>query len=478
MKNVIGLLSPRVPPGTIGKEPSRRRRAPRLLFLPVVGALLLQAACRAVPTATAPKPQAPVGASVANVPITHGWMGLGDPELDRLFEKVEAQNLSSRDAASRLRASRARLSMAPKDDSTASRLANGGGGPAEFWKQGFDATWEMPLFAVPGRHGTVGDRLAPTDEGTDAMVSFLAEVARDYLELRSLRHRSDLTIDSLVIQENVLALTHSLAHQRLATDLDCSRARDQLGQARARLAPIQDGISRAVQAIATLLDQDPNALAAELDRLGPAATTPSLVGADLSSDLLRGRPDVRRAERWVEGTNPRIAAALAHDYPKFNLTGSFPYDSARFSDALSGTSRCFPGRPEAVLDLSNFGQTAVLAAHESGNQQQALLAYQYTLLSALRDVEDALTAFRQGQEQERNLGRAVERAGQALEGSRSRYMMGTIDYMEVLAAERQLLLAQDDLAQSRQAVALHWVALYKALGGNWESPNAKVPHRT
>jgi outer membrane protein TolC len=104
-----------------------------------------------------------------------------------------------------------------------------------------------------------------------------------------------------------------------------------------------------------------------------------------------------------------------------------------------------------------------------GNQQLALLAYQYTLLSALRDVEDALTAFREGQEHDRSLVQAVDLASQALQASRSRYMMGTINYLEVLEAERQLLLSQDSLAQSRQVVALHLVALYKALGGGWEN---------
>ena len=491
MRIFIRLLSPKVPPGTIGKELSRRRHAPRWLVLPVVGALLSQTACRVAPNDTAPKPAgAPVGSAATQAPsqvpvsgpIAHGWMTLDDPELVGLFERAQAQNLSSRVAASRVRASRARLSMGPgdlhsgpngagtaahlNDDSTASGLAMGAGAPADFWKQGFDASWEIPLFTVQGPHVTVGDRLAPADEGNDAMVSFQAEVARDYLELRSLRHRSDLTIDNLVIQENVLALMYSLAHQGLATDLDCSRAQNQLGQTRAQMAPIQDGIAKTEQAIATLLDQDPDALAAELERHGPVATVPSYVVTELPSDLLRLRPDVRRAERWVEGINPRIAAALAHDYPRFSLTGSFPNDSARFSVALAGPSR---------RDPSDFTQTAVLAAHEMGNQQQALLAYQYTLLSALRDVEDALTAFRQGQEHERNQVRTVDCASQALEASRSRYMMGTIGYLEVLETERQLLLSQDGLAQSRQALALHLVALYKALGGGWESPNAAVP---
>ena len=480
MKYFIGLLSPNVPPGIIWEDPSRQRRAPRLLILPVVGALLAQTACLVAPNDTAPKPagapvsltagqtpsQAPVSSSAADAASTHWWRTLDDPELERLFERAEAQNLSPRVAASRVRASRARLSMDPGERHSSPK---GTAAPADFWQQGFDATWEIPLFAVQGRHGTATDRAAPADERNDAMVSLLAEVARDYLELRILWHRSGLAIDNLVIQEGVLELTSSLAHQGLATDMDFSRAQNQLELTRAQVTPIQDGIAKLEHAIALLLDQDPGALAAELDRHGPVPAVPSLMGPGLSSNLLRCRADVRRAEQWVKATNARTAAALAHDYPRFTLTGSFPYDSARFSAAIAGTGRSFPGRPGAIRDLSDFSQTAALAAHEMGNEQLALLAYQYTLLSALRDVEDALTAFREGQEHDRSLVQAVDLASQALQASRSRYMMGTINYLEVLEAERQLLLSQDGLAQSRQAVALHLVALYKALGGGWEN---------
>jgi NodT family efflux transporter outer membrane factor (OMF) lipoprotein len=508
MKNFIGLLSPKVPPEIIGEDPSRLRRAPWLLILPVVGALLTQTACRVAPDDTAPEPagapvgsatdqtpwQAPVSASVAYPPIVHWWMALKDPDLDRLFARAEAQNLDSRVAASRVRQSRACLSAEAKDlhsspdadrsrarlndGSTSSGPTKGLGGHVVFWQQGFDATWEIPLFALQGRPGTVSERVAPADEWNGAMVSLLAEVARDYLELRSLRHRSELAIDNLVIQVDVLELTSSLSRQGLATDMDVSRAQNQLELTRAQAAVIQDQIAKIGHAIAILLGQDPGALAAELDRRGVVPAVHSLVGAGLSSSLLRCRPDVRRAERWVEATNVRIAAALAHDYPKFTLTGSFPSDSARFSAAMAGPSRPFPGSPGSIWDLSDFSQTTTLAAHEKGNQQQALLAYQYTLLSALRDVEDALTALQEGQEHDRSQVRAVDCASQALEASRSRYMMGTIDYLEVLGAERQLLLSQDDLAQSRQAVALHLLGLYKALGGGWESPNAADPHLT
>ncbi len=306
------------------------------------------------------------------------------------------------------------------------------------------------------------------------MVSLLAELTRDYLELRCLRNRSDLAIDSLVLQVEILELTRSLSLHGLATDMDCSRAQDQLELSKARVAAIQDGIAKTEHAITILLDQDPDALAAELDGHDPVPAVPALVGTGLSSDLVRCRPDVRRAEGWVKTTDPRIAAALAHDYPMFTLTGSFPYDSARFSAALAATNRSLPGRPGAIWNPSDFSQTAALAADATGNQRQALLACQYTLLSALRDVEDALTALHEGQEQDRNLVQAVDCANQTLQASRSRYMMGTIGYLELLEAKQQLLLSQDRLAQGRQAVVLHLVALHKALGGGWLR-QAQVP---
>ena len=283
-------------------------------------------------------------------------MALKDPELDRLFARAEAQNLDSRVAASRVGQSRACLSAEPNDlhsspdagrtrarlndDSTTSGLTKGAGGHAVSWQQGFDATWELASFPLQGHPGAVSDRAAPADEWNGAMkVSLLAEVARDYLELRSLRHRSELAIDNLVIQADVLELTGSLSRQGLATDMDVSRAQNQLELTRAQVAAIQDRIAKIGHAIAILLDQDPGALAAELDSRGAVPAVHSLMGAGLSSNLLRCRPDVRRAERWVEVANSRIAAALAHDYPKFTLTGSFPI---RFGQALGRPCRHQP----------------------------------------------------------------------------------------------------------------------------------------
>lgn len=429
--------------------------------------------------------QVPVSTVGAHAPDDQRWLTLDDPVLGNLIARAQAKKLDPLAAVSRVHESRVRLSMEPGDlhsmvnaSKYGPRMIDGSASPgplkgpegqADFWQPGFDATWEISLFAMQGRPEDAEDRVISAVERKAAMVSLLAEVARDYLELRSLRHRSDLAIDDLVIQQDVLDLTRSLADQGLATDIDLLRAQDQVKLCRARVAPIEDGIAKRKHAIAILLGLDPGELAAELDGHGPVPAVPSLMGAGFRSDLLRRRPDVDRAERRLAAANAGIAAALARDCPQFTLTGSFGCDSARFSAAMSGASRSLSGQPGADWDLLDFGESAVSAAREMGNQQQVLLTYQYTLLSALRDAEDALTSFREEQEREKTLAQAVDMANQALEATRCRYMMGTIDHLEVLGAERRLLVSQDALAQSRQAVALRWVALQKALGGGRES---------
>jgi outer membrane protein TolC len=336
--------------------------------------------------AMGPAPMAQAGKAVPTAALVDWWSMLADPELDRLVGKAAAQDL----------------------------------------------------------------HLQVAGEARDeAMVSLLAEVAQDYLRLRALQRRSDLTIDILVVQQEILGLARSLHGQGLNSDQDILQAEDQVARTRAQMVPLRAGIDQTEQALAILLSEEPRALARELDKGSAVPNVPPVAGMALPSVLLRRRPDVRGAERLIGSTDPRAGAAMAQRYPEFSLTGQFGSDSARFAAAFGGAAKQDPEDP-----------------------RQALLAYQDAILAALREVEDAWAACRAEQELGTSLQRTVDAARQAVETSRQQYQQGVIDYLQMLDTQRQLLASQDNLTQSQQLAASRLVALYKALGGGWSwDPN-------
>ena len=204
----------------------------------------------------------------------------------------------------------------------------------------------------------------------------------------------------------------------------------------------------------------------------------------MPADLLRRRPDVRRAERQIAAANARIGAAISDFYPKFSFTGDFGLDATKFNPLWDQSSRFFLLDPSVNWRLFDFGRTAANVDQMKAVHEQQLLAYRGTILQALREVEDALVAYANEQDHRAALADAVAAARQSVSISSDQYKSGTIDFLQVLDAQRQLLAAQDELAVSDDTISTNLVALYKALGGGWEeeaeharqaTPNADVP---
>jgi multidrug efflux system outer membrane protein len=452
----------------------------------------------------------PSTATVEAEPAAQWWTTLHDPELDGLVRRAVAGNLNLQRAGSRLLESRAALRIAgakelPKlsnsdqfvriDSGDNVGLGNFGGGGssggssaiiANVWTAGLDASWEVDVFGGQRRQieAAKADYQAGVEDRRDVLVSLTAEVARDYLQLRGLQERLRIARGNLALQQDTLGLTRSLSKAGFNSQLDVSRAQTQVAQTRAGIVPLTTQLSQQEHAIATLLGLPPDDLRAELDKPGAVPNVPALVQVGMPADLLRRRPDLRRAERQIAAANARIGAAIADFYPKFTLPGDFGLDATKFSHLFDWNSRFFLLDPGISWKLFNFGQTAAGVDQEKARQHQLVLAYQDAVLTALREVEDALVAYGNEQDHRAALADAVSSAQDSVAISTDQYKQGIIDFLQVLDAQRQLLSAQDELAQSDQAIATDLVALYKALGGGWEpeaerarrdGPNADVP---
>jgi NodT family efflux transporter outer membrane factor (OMF) lipoprotein len=437
-------------------------------------------------------------------PITEWWTTLNDPELNSLLLRAMDGNLNLQRAASRVRESRQNLRLsgakllptvsgtgsyvhldggknAGLGSSSGSSSSSSSGGTTsggsqsnyfvtEVFSAGFDANWELDVFGGQRRQieAARADYAASVEDRHDVLISLLAEVAHDYLELRGLQERLHIAEENLRLQQDSLELTRSLRHAGFSSELDVSRAQTQVAQTRGLIVPLRTATVQAQHAIATLLGAEPDALASELESTARVPTVPPLVTIGMPSDLLRRRPDIRRAERQIAAANARVGAAIADFYPKFSLTGAFGLDATRFQSLFELASRYFLIYPSVSWKLLDFGRTKTQVDMQREEYKQAVLGYQDALLGALREVEDAQVAYMNEQEHHAALADAVASARDSVTIARDRYKQGLTDFLQVLDAQRQLLSTEDDLAQSDQAIATNLVALYKALGGGWE----------
>jgi multidrug efflux system outer membrane protein len=222
-----------------------------------------------------------------------------------------------------------------------------------------------------------------------------------------------------------------------------------------------------------LLGEDPDALSQELSAAGAMPPVPAQIPLGVPAELLRRRPDIRRAERQLAAATARIGEATADLYPKFNITGELGIDSSKINTLVEWNSRYFGINPGVSWDIFDAGKIRSNINVQKELTRQAALNYQQTVLVALGEVEDALSSYRLEQLRRKALADAVDASEQSVELAKQQYEQGVIDFESVLDAQRSLFEAQTVLAQSDELISTDIVALYKALGGGWEVASAE-----
>jgi NodT family efflux transporter outer membrane factor (OMF) lipoprotein len=348
-----------------------------------------------------------------------------------------------------------------------------GGLPGEttdLYQVGFDAHWEIDVFGGTRRQveAATADLQAAVESRRDMMVTLLAEVARNYVELRGTQRRLAVARQNLAAGQDLLELTRSIRQSGLTTQLDVARAAGQTASTAAMIPPLEGQVRRSMHALAILVARNPDALDAELDAMKPLAPLPPIVPVGLPSDLLRRRPDIRRAERQIAAANARIGSATADLFPKFGLTGSVGLDATQFKNLFDWQSRYFLISPTITWPIFDAGRIVNNIALQKGNTDEAALVYKKTVLTALREVEDSLVNYATEQGRHQALVQVLQQNHDALDIARSQYTHGLVDFLNVLDAERSVFSAEDDLVQSDVTLSTNLVAVYKALGGGWE----------
>jgi NodT family efflux transporter outer membrane factor (OMF) lipoprotein len=419
-------------------------------------------------------------ARAADQELRRWWEGFNDPQLTSLIERAMAANFDLRKAAARVRQARASRGVAfaglgPTVDASMAheRSRSSAGVVGDLYQAGFDAGWEIDLFGGTRRgiEAADADLTAAVEGRNGVLVSLSAEVARNYIALRASQQRLAVARQNVAAQQKTAEITRQRFDAGLVNRLDLSNAEAQLATTSAQVPVLESAARQTMHNLGVLLGLAPGALLAELTPEGAVPVAASSVPAGIPSDLLRRRPDIRRAEAALHAATARIGVATADLFPRFTLAGGLTFSDTHFGSLFTWAERGWSFGPSVSWRLFESGRTLANIELRKALQEEEGLAYQQTVLVALREVEDALVAAAREEEHRRALLDAVTAHRTAVDLAIRLYQAGETDFLAVVVAQRALYAAEDALAQSTGTVATELVALYKALGGGWEAGN-------
>jgi NodT family efflux transporter outer membrane factor (OMF) lipoprotein len=474
------------------------------------------------------KPPAPVAqewiaakdAQVQSRHLDDWWQVFDDPALNALVVSAFSQNVSLRIVGARVLEARAQLAIAqgtlfpqiqqatgqysrtglsqnmannpaalnallaslPGSAAGATTLSPGSI-PRNFfstWSAGFNLSWELDFWGRFRRsiESANASLEASVENFDDALVTLLADVATNYVQYRVTQQRIQIARDNVKIQEGVLALAEDRFRVGTATRLDVEQAKTLLEQTRASIPALKIVLGQANDALCTLLGLPPRDLEPELGP-GPAAdanpmpSTPTWVAAGIPADLLRRRPDVRSAERQVAAQSAQIGVAEADLYPALSINGTIGLESQDLSRLFESKSFMGTITPAFRWNILNYGRILNNVRLQDARTQELIATYQNKVLTASREVEDALRGFLQSKDQAETLARSVTAAGEATKIGVQQYRTGTIDFNRVFNLETTQVQLQDQRAVAQGNIALNLINAYRALGGGWELRMAK-----
>ena len=429
--------------------------------------------------------------------LANWWSALGDPMLSSLIDRAQKGNLNLKKAQASVREARARRGLAKASffptleasgSDTRGRGSENAGGTtivdsnviagvmtSDLYNLGFDASWELDIFGGVRRsvEAAQANLEASRENMRDVLVSLVAEVAKDYVDVRTYQARIAIAKNNLNTQEETYQLTVWRNQAGLSDELAVEQARYNLENTRSNIPALRTGLDAAMNSIAVLLGEQPGGVYEELSKQEPIPAAPMNILAGIPADMIRRRPDIRKAERELASQTAQIGVATADLYPKLTLSGSIGLESISTGNLLSSGSRNYSFGPSITIPIFSGGYTLQNIEIQSALQEQYLIAYKTAILGALKDVENALIAYVQEQYRRQALIDAAAAAKQASQLSKTKYQAGLSDFSDVLDAQRSLMSYEDELATSEGTVTTNLISLYKALGGGWTSSENK-----
>ncbi|MBA3035318.1 MAG: efflux transporter outer membrane subunit [Desulfobacterium sp.] len=416
--------------------------------------------------------------------IAGWWAAFNDPILVSLVKRATDSNLDVKQAEARIRQARAARGVSisgfgPVINAVSSyrrshspqSTAGSDGITSNQYQAGFDAAWELDIFGGVRRsvEAADADLQAAVEGRRDVLVTLAAEVAVNYIDLRAYQQRLIIARNNLAAQNHTAELTHKRVSAGFASSLDAANADAQAATTAAQIPLLEASTEQAIYSLSLLIGREPAALLTELRDLSEIPAASPSVPVGVPSDLLRRRPDIRRAEAQIHAATARIGVATADLFPKFSISGSVGFQNDEFNSWMDRVNRFWSFGPSVSWQIFNTGKTISNIELQKALQEQSAITYKQTILTALQEVDNSLIASAKEEERKKAFSDAVTANKKAVDLAKQLYIHGQTDFLNVLLAQRSFYASEDALAQSTRTVSTNLVALYKALGGGWET---------
>jgi multidrug efflux system outer membrane protein len=451
---------------------------------------LLASGCTVGPDYQQPQPTMPAawssaaedGISREPVDIVRWWDLFGDTQLQTLVAGSVSANKNLRLAEARVREARAQWRAAGAASwpavgasgsyarASQSENVSSSKGEPDLFQAGFDAGWEIDLFGGVRRavESAKAQVEASEENRRDVLVTLVAEVATNYLALRGSQRRLAIALQNIRTQKDTVDLTRGRFEAGLGNKLAVVQSESLLASTEAKVPGIEASVRQAIHRLGVLLGLEPEALLGELLPPSDIPPAPPEVPVGLPSDLLRRRPDIRRAERQLAAATANIGVATADLFPRFSLNGLLGLQSTAASDLFTSQSRFWNFGPTVRWPVFDAGKVRAMIQIQTARQEEALAFYEKTVLDSLEEVESAMVVYAKKRAASDALARAVDATSQSADIAFELYQKGLVDFLNVLQSQQALYQVQDQFVQSQQDVSTLLVALFKALGGGWE----------
>ena len=414
--------------------------------------------------------------------LANWWLILEDDTLTQLINLSLNNNKSLQEVRARVNEARAALGISQAEllpwlDSNngwerkkTSDNSPNPSGIANAYKLGIDASWEIDIFGGNQYkvEAATADLQTQHAQLHSAWVTLTSEVAINYLSLRTLQERLSIAEANLALQEDTVQLLQSKYNNGLIDGLALNQAKYTASQTKSTIPTIKISIEETLNNLAVLTGQLPGSLEKSLIEKKSLPNINEMIYVGIPAETLRQRPDIQAAEYQLEAQIARTKSARADLKPKLILFGSIGLESISSGSLLSAGSKGFSIGPQISFPIFHAGAIRKNIKVQSAREEQYLAAYENTILNAVAEVRNALTAINQETEKNISLEEGVQTASLALEISQEKYNNGLIDFQNVLDAQRALLSLEDQYAVSKGQKISNLVGLFKALGGGWE----------
>lgn len=421
-----------------------------------------------------------------NADLSKWWKVFNDPVLDNLICFAAKQNLTVREAGFRVLQARAERAVAiggllPQTQTgtgdylwheESSRTAFSEFIPKRFYGQydlAFNLSWELDFWgrirrAIESANATLDFSVEDYDA---TMVTLLGDVATNYVNMRTTAQRIKYARENVELQQKTVKVIENRQLVGVAKEIDVDQAKGVLTQTQATIPELEISLRQTINQLCILLGIPPEDL---LAKVGPAPipVAPVDVAAGIPADLLRQRPDVRRAERQAAAQCAQIGIAEADFYPRIALSGTIGYSAEFFNKLLEPAAGTGSFGPTFTWEIFNYGRVLFNVRLQDAKFQELVAAYQQSVLTAQQEVENGLVMFLKAQTRAKYQAESVDYAERTVRVVLAQYELGTVDITQLIQIELNLVTQQDTLAQAQGEIPNGLIMVYRALGGGWQ----------